>query len=130
MSKLRSIFSISIRSIRYFFWAICVAVFVCALLPPNYLPTHELQFNWIDKIQHVVVFVGLCIIGLKGYPDQPYALIFGLLVMGGAIEVAQYATGWRHMEFYDFIADACGILIGRGACCLMCLRDRTSTNSA
>jgi hypothetical protein len=34
-------------------------------------------------------------------------------VLGGAIETAQFATGWRHMEFGDFVANAVGIIVGR-----------------
>ena len=123
-------FSISTRRVRHFFWVICMAVFVYALLPPDYLPTRELSFNWIDKVQHIIVFGGLCIIGSKGYLDRSYSLMFGLLMMGGTIEIAQYATGWRHMEFYDFVADAGGILIGRGVFRLMCQRNQTSIDSA
>jgi len=115
---------------RHFFWVICMAVFIYALLPPDYLPTRELSFNWIDKVQHFIVFGGLCVIGSKGYLDRSYSLMFGLLMMGGTIEVAQYATGWRHMEVYDFVADAGGILIGRGVFRLMCQRNQTSIDSA
>lgn len=107
-----------------------MAVFVYALLPPDYLSTRELTFNWIDKVQHFVVFGGLCVIGSKGYLDRSYSLMFGLLMMGGTIEVAQYATGWRHMEGYDFVANAGGILIGRGVFHLMCQRNQTSIDSA
>ena len=107
-----------------------MAAFVFALLPLDYLPTSELSFSWVDKIQHIIVFGGLCIIGSKGYLDRSYSLMFGLLMMGGTIEVAQYATGWRHMDFYDFVADAGGILIGRGVFHLMCQRNQTSIDSA
>ena len=123
-------FSISNRQVRYSFWIICVAVFVFALLPPDYMPTRELSFNGIDKVQHVIVFGGLCVIGSKGYLDRSYSLMFGLLMMGGTIEAGQYATGWRHMEVYDFVADAGGILIGRGVFHLMCQRNQTSIDSA
>lgn len=106
-------FSIGTRRMRHFFWVICMAVFIYALLPLDYLPTRELSLNWIDKIQHFIVFGGLCVIGSKGYLERPYSLMLGLLVFGGVIEIAQFATGWRHMDFGDFVADAVGIMIGR-----------------
>ena len=89
-----------------------MAVFVFALLPPGYLPTSELPFSWVDKVQHIIVFGGLCVIGSKGYLERPYSLMLGLLVFGGIIEIGQFATGWRHMDFGDFVADAVGIMIG------------------
>ena len=73
-----------------------MAAFVFALLPPDFLPTREVSFNFFDKVQHVIVFGGLCIIGSKGYLDRSYSLMFGLLMMGGTIEVGQYAI-WTSM---------------------------------
>ena len=56
--------------------------------------------------------MGLCMIGSWAYLKRPYSIMLGLLVLGGGIELAQFATGWRHMEFGDFVADAVGIMIG------------------
>ena len=66
-----------------------------------------------DKAQHAAAFAGLCLIGSWAYLNRPYSIMLGLLVLGGAIEVAQFATGWRHMSFGDFVANAVGIMIGR-----------------
>jgi len=35
-----------------------------------------------------------------------------LLVFGGLIELAQAATGWRHGEWADWLADAVGLALG------------------
>ena len=86
---------------------------ILALLPPDHLPAVELHFSWGDKALHAAAFAGLCLIGLWAYLNRPYSIMLGLLVLGGSIEIAQFATGWRHMEFGDFVANAVGIMIGR-----------------
>ena len=86
---------------------------ILALLPPDFLPAIEHHFSWWDKALHAAAFAGLCLIGSWAYLDQSYSLILGLIVLGGAIELAQFATGWRHMSFGDFVANAVGIMIGR-----------------
>ena len=66
-----------------------------------------------DKAQHAAAFAGLCLIGSWAYLNRSYSLLLGLLLLGGAIEIAQFATGWRNMEFGDFVANSVGIMIGR-----------------
>ena len=90
-----------------------MVLIILALLPPDYLPTVETHFSWWDKILHAAAFAGLCLIGSWAYLNRSYSLILGLIVLGGAIELAQLSTGWRHMEFGDFVADAVGIMIVR-----------------
>jgi hypothetical protein len=82
-------------------------------LPPDYLPAGESHFSWWDKALHAAAFAGLCLIGSWAHLNRPYSMMLGLLVLGGAIEVAQFATGWRQMDFGDFVANAVGIMIGR-----------------
>jgi len=86
-----------------------------ALLPPDYLPATELHFSWWDKALHATAFAVLCLIGSWAYLNRSYSLILGLIVLGGVIELAQFATGWRHMDFWDFVANIVGIIIGRSA---------------
>ena len=95
----------------------CMVLIILALLPPDYLPAIEPHFEphfsrW-DKVLHAAAFTGLCLIGSWAYLNRTFSLILGLLVLGGAIEIAQFATGWRHMDFGDFVANAVGIMIGR-----------------
>ena len=47
------------------------------------------------------------------YPAAPgNSLWVGLLLQGAAIELAQAASGWRHGDVADWIADAVGVGIG------------------
>jgi glycosyltransferase involved in cell wall biosynthesis len=99
--------------LRWVFGLGCLVLIILALLPPDHLPAVELHFSWGDKALHAAAFAGLCLIGSWAYLNRPYSIMLGLLVLGGGIEIAQFATGWRHMEFGDFVANAVGIMIGR-----------------
>jgi hypothetical protein len=99
--------------LRWVFGLGCIVLIILALLPPDHLPAVELHFSWGDKALHAAAFAGLCLIGSWAYLNRPYSIMLGLLVLGGAIEIAQYAIGWRHMDFGDFVANAAGIMIGR-----------------
>jgi len=90
-----------------------MVLIVLSLLPSDYLPAHKPPFSLWDKVLHAAAYAGLCLIGAWAYLNRSYSLMLGLLVLGGAIEMAQYAFGWRHMDFGDFVANAFGILIGR-----------------
>jgi hypothetical protein len=99
--------------LRWVFGLGCLVLIILALLPPDYLPAHEPPFSFWDKALHAAAFAGLCLIGLWAYLNRPYSIMLGLLVLGWCIEIAQFATGWRHMSFGDFVANAVGIIIGR-----------------
>ena len=99
--------------LRWVFGLGCMVLIILALLPPDYLPAVESHFSWWDKALHAAAFAGLCLIGSWAYLNRPYSIMLGLLVLGGSIELAQFATGWRHMDFWDFVANAVGIVIGR-----------------
>lgn len=99
--------------LRWVFGLGCMVLIILALLPPDYLPAIEPHFSWWDKVLHAAAFTGLCLIGSWAYLNRPYFIMLGLLVLGGAIEIAQFSTGWRQMDFGDFVANAVGIIIGR-----------------
>ena len=99
--------------VRWLFWLGCTATTTFALLPPDYLPAHDPPFSLWDKSLHATAFVVLCLIGSWAYLNRSYSLILGLIMLGGAIQLARFATGWRHMDFGDFVANAVGIMIGR-----------------
>ena len=99
--------------IRWSFWVACLSVVTIALLPPDYFPGVESHFSWGDKVQHATVFACLFLIGSWAYLNHPYSIMWGLLGLGGGIELAQFTTGWRQMDFGDFVANAVGIMIGR-----------------
>lgn len=92
------------------FWVACASVTILALLPIDNLPAA--LFNWWDKAQHAVAFAVLCSLGLAAYPKRAPALVIGLTLMGGCIELIQAATGWRYGEWFDWLADAVGIALG------------------
>ena len=99
--------------LRWVFGLGCMVLIILALLPPDHLPAVDLHFSWGDKALHAAAFTGLCLIGSWAYLNRMYSLILGLLVLGGGIEIGQYAIGWRHMDFGDCMANAVGIMIGR-----------------
>ena len=99
--------------LRWAFGLGCMVLIILALLPPAYLPAIEPHFSWWDKALHATAFTGLCLIGSWAYLARSYSILLGLFVLGGGIEIAQFAIGWRHMEFGDFMANVVGIMIGR-----------------
>ena len=51
-------------------------------------------------------------LGALAYPRRVGLLAASLLVFGGAIELAQAATGWRSGDWADWLADAVGLIAG------------------
>lgn len=94
------------------FWALLLCVAVLSLLPTDYLPPPI--FSLWDKAQHALAFTALAALGLQAYPRRRWQVLAGLLVFGGLIELAQAATGWRHGEWADWLADAVGLALGLG----------------
>lgn len=92
------------------FWALLLCVAVLSLLPTDYLPPPI--FSLWDKAQHALAFTALAALGLQAYPRRRWQVLAGLLVFGGLIELAQAATGWRHGEWADWLADAVGLALG------------------
>ena len=95
------------------FWGASASVLLLSLLPVEQLPPQVL--DWWDKAQHAMGFGWLALVGLLAYPRKPVMMCGYLLVYGGAIELAQAATGWRYGEWWDLAADGIGIMIGAGA---------------
>ena len=93
--------------IRLLFWLSVLGITIASLVPVGMLPPHTLDV-W-DKAQHAIAFAWLGLCGLLAYPKQLLRVVPGLLLLGGAIELAQSATGWRYGEWLDFAADAIGI---------------------
>lgn len=92
------------------FWALSLCVAVLSLLPTAYLPPQV--FSLWDKAQHALAFTALAALGLLAYPRRPGRMAIALLAFGGAIELAQAATGWRYGEWGDWLADALGLAAG------------------
>jgi len=95
------------------FWGALAVVVVMSLLPGALLPK---VFSFWDKAQHALGFFGLTLLALWAYPKLPLPYVgLSLLVAGGAIELAQSATGWRHGDWLDLLANAVGITAALGA---------------
>ena len=98
------------RGLWVSFWAAALGVAVLSLMPIAYLPPQV--FSLWDKAQHALAFTALALLGLLAYPRQPWRMVLALLAFGGAIELAQAATGWRYGEWSDWLADAVGLAAG------------------
>ena len=66
-----------------------------------------------DKLLHALCFM-LLMLWFSGIVQPARYLQLGLrlLAFGAAIELLQYATGYRSMEFADLAADAVGVITG------------------
>lgn len=96
---------------RLSFWGWAVVLTVASLTPVEHLP--PLVFDLWDKAQHALGFAALALLGSLAYPLwREAALVAGLLAHGAAIEWAQAATGWRHGDLADWVADGVGVAVG------------------
>ncbi|MCK9506569.1 MAG: VanZ family protein [Porticoccaceae bacterium] len=95
--------------IKTLFWLACTAVTAASLAPTEYLPP---VFNWWDKAQHTLAFLVLGLMGYWAYGQKNRTwILVGLLALGGLIEIAQAATGWRYGDLADLLADGVGLLL-------------------
>jgi VanZ family protein len=98
----------SLAARRGAFWSCVLVVLVLALLPPApYMPATP----W-DKANHVAAFSVLALLGYGSYRDRTIAVLLGLLVYGGAIELLQALTPYRTGDPTDLLADAAGLVVG------------------
>ena len=95
---------------RAVFWGLLVVVVTLSLLPADQLPAQA--FSLWDKAQHAIAFAALGASGLLAYPCHPGRVLLGLLLCGGAIELAQAASGWRFGDWQDWFADTVGLAAG------------------
>ena len=98
------------RLVRWTFWLLLALVIGVTLSPIAYLP--QQAFSLWDKAQHALGFAALGLSGGLAYPDRLARLGAGLLLLGGAIELAQHATGWRYGDWADLLADVVGLVAG------------------
>ena len=99
------------RWIQALFWAAAVFALVMALLPH---PPH-FQGEPSDKIEHMVAFATLGLLGTFAFPRLSWVrLLVGLSAFGALIEVAQ-AIPFIHRDSdpLDWIADtiACAVVL-------------------
>jgi VanZ family protein len=91
------------------FWALCLSIFVGALLPND---VAQPVFPHSDKALHAAVFGCLTFVGCAAYSPRFLTITLFLVFLGGAIEVAQGFAPGRAQEVADFIADLIGIVLG------------------
>lgn len=94
---------------RGLFWLSLLGVAIGSLMPVTMLPPQA--FDIWDKAQHTLAFAWLAGLGLLSYPAHAPRVVAALLLYGGAIELAQTATGWRFGEWADLAADTVGIAL-------------------
>lgn len=67
-----------------------------------------------DKLQHLLAFAGLAVMGCMGFPHLPVrtVLLPALLGYGLLIESIQCFLPWREFSLLDLAADAAGAVPG------------------
>lgn len=95
------------RPLRYLFWAALLFTLVMALLP---LPPQEPGQSY-DKVQHILAFVALTVMGRAAYLRSPWSpLLIGLAIFGALIEFAQMIPVLeRDPELLDWIVDCAAV---------------------
>lgn len=68
-----------------------------------------------DKIDHVLAFFVLAILGCRGYSRYIFFAMLGLVFFGGLIEILQSFTSYRSAEWADLAADIAGLVVGWGS---------------
>ena len=96
---------------RVLFWSAAIFAFVMAVLP--HPPEFPVEPN--DKIQHMVAFATLGLLGAWGYAETKLLrLLAGLSLFGAFIEVVQAIPALhRDSDVKDWAADtiACGLIL-------------------
>ena len=73
-----------------------------------------------DKVEHMLAFFTLAVLGGLGWPQARAWLATALLVVGALIEVLQGTSLiHRDMDVMDWLADAAGIMLGMALVGLM-----------
>lgn len=94
---------------RLAFIAALIVVFALALTP---VPDGLMLFSWQDKLEHLLVFLGLYFLGISAWPGRAATIGSSLVLYGAAMEIAQSATAHRYGDLWDWTADCIGIAAG------------------
>ncbi len=91
------------------FWVSMVIVLILSLIPM----TGPASVSGQDKLHHFIAYAFLCWLAIRSYRDRFSIASIGiaLVVLGLAVEVAQYFTDYRYAEFADAVANTAGILL-------------------
>ncbi len=75
-----------------------------------------LTFGIWDKALHFTAYFGLCVmttVAVRASERRALSWAFGLVVMGGALEIIQGLTG-RDADVFDELANTLGVVVGFG----------------
>ena len=101
------------RKLLLFVWMLAMGfVTVLALLPVEHLQLPV--FDWWDKAQHALAFAVLTAGACLLWPRTTVCVVVGMIAYGAALELAQWAVGWRFAEWSDLLADAVGVVVAVG----------------
>ncbi|MES2202169.1 MAG: VanZ family protein [candidate division FCPU426 bacterium] len=77
-------------------------------------PPHLAEFEQSDKLKHLLAYALLMFYFFQLYENKRLLLVHALVfvILGGLIELLQGLGGVRSMEFFDFLADAAGVVLG------------------
>ena len=94
---------------RALFWAAAAFAFVMAVLPhPPRIPGEP-----NDKIQHIIAFTTLSLVGSWSYPaTAPWKLLARLSLFGAVIEIIQMIPALnRDADVVDWLADTAAVVV-------------------
>jgi VanZ family protein len=97
------------RTARSLFWAAACFAFVMAIVPhPPQVPGEP-----NDKVQHIVAFATLSLLGSYAYPRTTLVrLLIGLSLFGAFIEVVQAIPALhRDSDVLDWLADTVAVSV-------------------
>lgn len=100
-------------------WYLLGALMTLVVIVASLVPAHDLPSVSVnDKVEHISAYVALAIWFGGLFTRRAYLwLALGLLILGGAIEIAQGLMGLgRTADVKDFLADGLGVLIGLSVC--------------
>lgn len=79
-----------------------------SLLPRVALPETGVS----DKIEHLVAYVVLSLVGCRAFPDQVQRILMGLVLYGIALEGLQSLVPGRVPSLMDIVANTLGVGLG------------------
>ncbi len=106
---MRPLYQLALRAIPTIFWVMLIITTISMLIE---LAPKQAGWAYWDKLQHMLVFMMLLLLGANAYLHK-YYLAIGLMLYGAIIEVLQSMfTLTRHASIDDWLADVVGICMG------------------
>ena len=97
-----------IKAARVAGWLLTVAIIVLSLVPPWLRPETDAPHS----LEHFAIFFATGIAFGVGYTRRPGSDTISLVMLAGAIELAQIVVPGRHARLSDFIVDALAACVG------------------